>query len=277
MKFQIVLIMKQFLILFLIIATFLSFGQAQSQSELLEKAYMQNSKELLDEFFFNWHKEIATITDKELLQLNDTIKECYNVFSAFYKPHRLDSITGAKNKYTIYDKVKYILVQTNIKISFVDKIHYTEEEEERFIIEYVQQRHSDSTQKKFLTKTNDKFPIMTYEFFSPYSSWIYEKQDTLKPYVISNFHSKIYCPEKIVVYLNNKYDTILNNFLMDEHSELGEEGLMNAASSIGKSEQRKEFLENLIEIYYGHWGGYWQLETYPLAYKITFDKNMEYA
>ena len=52
---------------------------------------------------------------------------------------------------------------------------------------------------------------------------------------------------------------------------------MNPARSKGESEKRKMFLENYIKIFHGHWGGYWQLHSYPEAESITFDKNMEYA
>ena len=52
---------------------------------------------------------------------------------------------------------------------------------------------------------------------------------------------------------------------------------MNIARSTGKSENRKKFLENYIKIWYGHWGGYWQLYSYPTASSIIFDKDMKYA
>ncbi len=52
---------------------------------------------------------------------------------------------------------------------------------------------------------------------------------------------------------------------------------MNPARSSGESEKRKAFLENDIKIWYGHWGSYWQLDSYPVVYSITFDKRMLYA
>ena len=52
---------------------------------------------------------------------------------------------------------------------------------------------------------------------------------------------------------------------------------MSPAKSKCESDKRKQFLENYIKIWYGHWGGYWQLNSYPYAQKITFDRKFENA
>ena len=38
-----------------------------------------------------------------------------------------------------------------------------------------------------------------------------------------------------------------------------------------------DFGENAAQIFYGHWGGYWQYETYPMANAIIFDAAMQRA
>lgn len=83
--------------------------------------------------------------------------------------------------------------------------------------------------------------------------------------------------DKKPLYLNSKYNEILNAFLGNKHLPLGAGGIMNPARSKGQSAKRKMFLEKFIKIWYGHWGGYWQLISYPEANSITFDKEMKYA
>ncbi len=38
-----------------------------------------------------------------------------------------------------------------------------------------------------------------------------------------------------------------------------------------------DFINNAVRIFYGHWGGYWQYETYPQASSIIFDSQMKRA
>ncbi len=38
-----------------------------------------------------------------------------------------------------------------------------------------------------------------------------------------------------------------------------------------------DFINCATQIFYGHWGGYWQYETYPKATIIVFDSQMQRA
>ena len=49
---------------------------------------------------------------------------------------------------------------------------------------------------------------------------------------------------------------------------------MKPATAAGDSYERQQFLGNYIKVIYGHWGGYWHLETHPEVYRISFDENM---
>ena len=44
-----------------------------------------------------------------------------------------------------------------------------------------------------------------------------------------------------------------------------------------KAKKRYAFISKFIKIYYGHWGGYWSMATYPEIFEIVFNKNMEIA
>jgi hypothetical protein len=79
------------------------------------------------------------------------------------------------------------------------------------------------------------------------------------------------------LYLTENYVYALNNFLGDEYNPVGTGGIMNPATAGGDSYEKQQFLNNYLKIIYGHWGGYWHLETHPEVYRISFDYNMENA
>ena len=43
------------------------------------------------------------------------------------------------------------------------------------------------------------------------------------------------------------------------------------------AQYKQQFIDNAAHIYYGHWGGYWQYETYPKAEQIIFNPEMNRA
>jgi hypothetical protein len=92
-----------------------------------------------------------------------------------------------------------------------------------------------------------------------------------------DFRPQVKVPGKQAIYLTAARAETLRAFLGDKHLPLGAGGIMHPARSRGESEKRKTFLGKAIKIWYGHWGGYWQLDSYPVASSITFDKSMGYA
>lgn len=99
-----------------------------------------------------------------------------------------------------------------------------------------------------------------------------EHYDTLK-----NFRPQISISDAKTVVLTSSYDMLLNRFLENEHDKFATGDIMSPAKAKGESEKRKLFLENYIKIWYGHWGGYWQLHSYPVAETIIFDKEFKSA
>ena len=249
---------------------------SQSEKEMLEKAYKGKLATELKDFLIAWSQDVSPITDVELSAYNDTIQQAYKTFIAFYKPHRLDSISNSEWGTDIYEKVDFLIVQNFVKIYFTDdKIYYTEQEWENFVVDKINQARSMSKKNRtyWLKRGEDgKLSDHTLGNFSPHNyfqNWMVDS--------IVNFRPFINCNGKTPIFLTKKYDEILNDFLGNEYIELGTGGIMNPARSKGESEKRKVFLENYIKIFHGHWGGYWQLLSYPEAESITFDKNMEYA
>ena len=92
-----------------------------------------------------------------------------------------------------------------------------------------------------------------------------------------SFRPPVNFPNKKIVYLTAKYKRLLNGFLGNKHVGMGKEGIMQVAYSKGESRKRMDFISNAVRLFYGHWGGYWQYETYPQATSIVFDSQMQRA
>ena len=91
------------------------------------------------------------------------------------------------------------------------------------------------------------------------------------------FRPPVHFEGKKIVYLTEGYKELLNAFLGNVHTELGEQNIMQPAFPIEESEKRHNFFTQAALIFYGHWGGYWQYETYPKANIIIFNQNMDRA
>jgi hypothetical protein len=252
----------------------------QATADMLEKAYKHHSKKELKAFFDACSRETTPITDAELSTYNDTIQQAYKAFAAFYKPHRLDSIGHPQWGYDTYKNVDFLIVQNTLKIYFTDKVFYSEEEIEKYIINEINQKYfdKDSTRIRMLERlknNNGTINRLYLEFYSPYS---HEKlQNGILTDSIINFKPAIHCDEKIPLFLTETYKEILNAFLGSEFFPFQTGGFMNPARAKKESKNRQQFLENYVKIFHGHWGGYWELYSFPRVFSLIFDKNMEYA
>ena len=256
----------------------INLGYAQKTEQLLEKAYKERSKEQLANFFLQWNKEIPPIDLADLEQLNSYQREAYNAFTAFYKPHRLDSIGKSEWGNDIYKQTDVLLVQNQIQI-FSQKIFYSDAEIDSIITSSVNRTETqDSTRQRILRRVDGKLNQEIRNEYGFENSFSFQYPDIGIPVdSIMNFRPNIKVPGKLCVYLTTEREKTLKAFLGDKHLPIGSGGIMNPARSKGASEKRKKFLEHHIKIWYGHWGGYWQLKSYPVASSITFDKDMQYA
>ncbi len=192
---------------------FVTIGQSQTSGQLLEKAYKKKSTDLLKHFFQEWHQEIQPISKIELSKLNDTIKQTYLVFTEFYKPLRIDSLGGSEWGNDIYKNTKFLIVQNFIKIYFTDKIYYTEQEVDNYVVNYIKENiKDDSTRQKLLKRTQGKLSKSVLEHFGPNQNMFFERNDILIDSII-NFRPRIKCSGKQPLYLNKKYNELLNSSL----------------------------------------------------------------
>jgi hypothetical protein len=211
-------------------------SRGQDQKLLLAQAYQSNSLAKLRVFFENWTKETPALSSPDIDKLNDTARNVYLVFKAFYDPLQLGKTGGSEWGNNIYKQAKYFLLQDKVLFAVVDTLDEDVNKKDRF--EWPQPLKYD-----------------TIEHFRPQVSFKFPKTVTL----------------------TENYDLLLNGFLGDDHSKLGAGNIMSPAASKGESKVRKEFLEKCIKIWYGHWGGYWQLLSYPSATSVIFDKAFKTA
>jgi hypothetical protein len=226
--------MKRTLIFIISIFSLYSFAHSQTQYDLLEKAYKENSLSLLDSFFIIWQNEIKPISQEELNEQNDTVKTVYELFSYFYRPQELADITDST--YAPYSeansKAKYAVIQNSIVYRFVDK---------------------------YLNRSDSLYEPDTVPGFS---KGIYEDAGLDSVYsikYIQNFIPNVKCSMK-PVFLNDKYAKIITNFLdSPEHS-------------FDEVVKRYNFLHQMIEFRAPYYSGF-TLITWPLVIVMDFTKD----
>lgn len=268
------MIEKFFLILLLFVPVLTSMAQNRQQAKLLQKAYEENSTEILFEFFDNWANEVQS---NEKKAKDPYIAEAHKVFAAFYQPMHMVK-RGARQ--TMYDDKPYYIVQSSLwKICKTDVILYKQKEIDSFMIARILPVYADDTayQRKWL----ENLPPEGWSgyWFNYYNDWGWNAICMPKVTVESvvDFRSPVNVEGKKVVYLTKKYKKLLDTFLEDHHVDLGKNNIMQPASSKGDSRAKQQFIDSAAHIYYGHWGGYWQYETYPEAEQIIFNPEMNRA
>ncbi|PWU03537.1 MAG: hypothetical protein C5B52_03200 [Bacteroidetes bacterium] len=211
-----------------------TFGQKNDTT--LYHSYKSASISGLQVFFENWASETAPITKETLEKLNDTTKNIYQIFQAFYNPIDIRRTGGSEWGNDIYKNVKYFIIQNKINFSVVESLSI------------------DTNHLRDIELPKNENYIL-----------------------LQNFRPQLSFPNIKCVTLTDHYDSVLNRFLGNSHYKLGAGNLMSPAKSKGESEKRMQFLSSCIKIWYGHWGGYWQLHSYPYAIRIILDKGFQNA
>ncbi len=256
------------------------YGQNQKQVALLEKAYRDSSETLLYEFFDNWSNEVSSNGNEAS---NPWVAEAHKVFAAFYQPLQPDKIGCGGNEFQVmYQDYPYFIVQDTLYgIYMTEILPYRKNE----LVDYYTNRINrmypdDSTRKVEMASLkrmieNDNLDADFIPDWYNISSWM-AVPITLVDSNIS-FRPHVAFPNKKIVYLTSGYVQLLNAFLRDDHVDWGTESIMTVAYAMEESQKRMEFFEKAALIFYGHWGGYWQYETYPKASSIIFDSQMQRA
>ncbi|MBR5083405.1 MAG: hypothetical protein IKX33_02305 [Prevotella sp.] len=253
-------------------------GQDRSQVKLLKKAYKQHSTPLLYQFFDNWSN---AITSNENEAKSKWVAEAHKVFAAFYQPLQLDKIGCRSEKQDLYKNSPYFIVQDTLQaIYMADVIPITPDELEAYYTNRINQIYSKDSIRKEQLNMLRKFKErgeLSLDFDFDYYGFSGGKSPTTKVDSAISFRPPVKFPNKKIVYLTSEYARLLYNFLGNRHVGLGQESIMQVAYSKGESRKRMDFINNAAKIFYGHWGGYWQYETYPKATSIVFDSQMQRA
>jgi len=254
-------------------------AQNPSQAALLEKAYQDSSVTQLYEFFDNWSAEISS---NENNAPNKWVAEAHKVFKAFYQPLQLDKIgCGEFESRFSYKDLPYFIVQNTLyRISVTDTLPFKPDELESFYKNRINQTYSDdSIRKKWIEYLQREISydrmFLVLDDKDIWPTW--QKMAISAVDSSIEFRPLVSFPGKKIVYLTDDYVQLLNKFLGNTYVKLGENGIMQPAYSKDESHQRMLFLTKAAKIYYGHWGGYWQYETYPEATSIIFDTRMQRA
>ena len=250
--------------------------QTRSQSRMLRKAYKKDSTSLLYQFFDNWSNNVSS---NENEAKNKWVAEAHKVFAAFYQPLQLDKIGCRSEDQGLYDNVPYFIVQGTLSgIYMADTIPISPDELEAYYANRISQMFpEESTRKQYLDwlRIDKERGELSPEF--DFDTQGQRAIPTTKMDSNISFRPPVNFPNKKIVYLTAKYKRLLNGFLGNKHVGLGKEGIMQVAYSKGESRKRMDFISNAVRLFYGHWGGYWQYETYPQATSIVFDSQMQRA
>lgn len=222
------------------------YGQKRSQAKLLYKAYKNQSEQMLFNFFDNWSKEISS---NENDAPDQWVAEAHKVYTAFYQPFLLKKDALDYPNFfgeELYQENPYFIVQSSLwEILVMEKFHFTPGELEEFLSRY------------------------RYAFWKLNSAILVDSGIVFRP--------PVQFSDKKIVYLTPKYKKLLDMFLGGNYRELGKHNIMRPATSEDQSRSKMEFINKAAHIFYGHWGGYWQYETYPKANMIVFDSEMHHA
>ena len=253
-------------------------GQNRSQATLLKKAYKQNSTSLLYQFFDNWSNAVSS---NENEAKNKWVAEAHKVFAAFYQPLQLEKIGCRSEDKDLYEDMPYFIVQSTLdEIRVTDAIPISPDELEAYYTNRINQIYSeDSIRKKqldMLRRFKERGEL-TLEFDFDYYGFSLGKTPSTKVDSTISFRPPVNFFNKKIVYLTTEYKQLLDNFLGNRHVGFAKKSIMQVAYSKGESRKWMDFFNTAARIFYGHWGGYWQYETYPKATIIVFDSQMQRA
>jgi len=250
----------------IVLFAFSALGQ-RSDIDLLKYSYKKGNKDSLESFFSKWEKEYEQISVDQFNNLSDTLKDVYTIFTDFYTPLDLKRICSSEWGDSIYNSVDYVIVQNRIDFSIVSTL-----DKRKIILNYLEKNVKDSSKyeyyQNFFMKDTSSYTLG----FIYYNSIKYLHEDS-----IMDFRPSLDFGNVGILFYKSKYTEIIGKFLKNKHYKLGIGGIMNPAKAKGKSKARLDWISSEIKIFYGHWGGYWQLTTYPRVNRIIFDEERKTA
>ena len=269
---------------------------AQKKDEtLLVQAYKTGSPQMLYQFCKQWQNDLPAISDQQLSALNDTLREGYALFSAFFDS-RYTAKTLAQPWLAFKKDSSFVVVQNELKV-FVSEhqIYYSQHQIDSFIFMQFSDSLTDSIKKSFYSsdylmdsfivskgpgrgRTNVSFDKRMFPYRnenSPYRSQEFWKEGRLVAN-IQDFRPQLN-PEMNWIYWNkDKYDFI--GHLGDNSTKVQNKDPTNALH-IFKFLNQAIFLlpAQVVSRNRSKDTLYVSPQTYDFISSLIFDKNLEYA
>jgi len=212
---------------------------ALSQEELLNLAYQNKSNGMLGEFFSRWQQEIQPISEQEFASQSEIEQTIHEIFEKFYDPRYPSKLGGSEWGDKLYQGHSYFIVH--------NKLYYRQ----------VDEPGSENT--------------LWFSSREEYEQFVATRDS------IDNFRPRLDFSKTKVVYLTEKYESLLNDFLGRDLSQVGESNIANPAQAEGESQNRLQFLKKKANIIPGHWGFSWHILTHPEIRLIELDNNLQKA
>lgn len=245
----------------------------------LETSYTENSIEKLRTYLNNWANEIKPISDKELRDQKEYVKAAYGIFEVLFDPHNIGRLGVKQFRYDVYRNYHYFIIPQKVGIYTTGKVYFNEEETDAYTIEAVKKYVvPDSLKPIFIDRIKNRYNYhqQIIDSYGPYGHMYKDSTWAIIDSIV-NFRPRVVQIAGVPLYLTKKYEMELVNFLGNTHVPFATGGVQNISKATGESAKRQAFLQNLIKIAHGHWGGYWELKTPPSIHTITFDKDFKYA
>jgi len=268
----------RYLLLLVVFLVFFKANVVFSQTAApLEQAYTENSRDKLKKFLDDWASDLKPASEKEISEMSKIVQQAYSVFEAYYNPHDLKTRGGSQFGNEAYLPFNYFIVSPALRIYTAEKVYFTNEEIRSYTIAEIKKRvKSDSLKIELIDRYDKGQNEQLIEFWGPYGL-VYP--DTLEKQVeaVADFRPGITQTSGTMLYLTDKYHRALTDFLGNSNIPFGLNGPAQIATATGESKNKMRFLGNFVKIYYGHWGGSWELSTPPIVHKMTFDRNLKYV
>ena len=229
-------------------------------SRSLKYAFKKSDSDSLLSILNLWNQSVQSneneITDKYE-------KAVYSIFNEFYTPYELERVGSSEWGDSIYIG-KFAIVQHKINYALAefpnpDTIILTLKDDTLSLSE-LEQKYGKKD-RMYVLFEDLKYPKVANE----------QKKE------IINFRPETTLPKDLRLFLVPPYHGELIQFLGNHHTPLGAGGIMYPARASKKTFERQVFLNKYLNVIYGHWGGYWHLETHPEVSLIIMNPSLTKA
>lgn len=254
-------IMRTLVLLYLLLIFTASSVFCQGLSKSLGYAFKKSDSDSLFTLLIQWNEGVG---NNESEVSNDKYsKAVYSIFNEFYTPYDLERIGSSEWGDSIYID-KFAIIQNSVKYVIAefpnpDTIVIRLKQDTLTLTEFEQKFGKDD--RRYLFYEDLKYP----------------NTKDLEKVEIKDFRPQTTLPSNKILYLTTDYQTELIQFLGNQHSPLGSGGIMNPARATKKTWMRQKFLNIYLNVIYGHWGGYWHLETHPEVSLIVMNPELTKA